>query len=311
MNIENGKIYRILCCALAAVIVIAAAFFIVKIASRKNDSQSLPSNIETESNSSDISSSTAEFTAVATHFTETAIAESSVAVFMETQTSPATTVSTESSTLPATTAAPDLPLQGRLIGIDPGHQLKGDSSQEAVSRGSSETKAKVSTGASGYITGRTEESINLEIAFLLRERLEALGAEVVLTRDTSDVNISNQERAMLMNEKGVDACLRIHCNGSDDHAVNGAEMYVKENDPESYSLAELVLSEVCDATGAQRRSVFESNRYTGLNWSDVPSVLVELGFLSNAEEEAKLIDPAYQRLLVDAMASALQKWLGA
>ena len=199
-------------------------------------------------------------------------------------------------------------LSGLLIGIDPGHQQKGDSSQETVAPWSTATKAKVSYGASGYKTGRTEHSINLEISLKLRDALIAAGAEVTMTRSTADVNISNQERAIMMNDAGVDACLRIHCNAADNHDANGVEMYVKKKDPSALKLAEYLLTEVCASTGAKSRFTQATDAYTGLNWSEIPSVLVELGYMSNAAEEAKLIDPAYQDLLVEGMVNALIQW---
>ena len=105
-------------------------------------------------------------------------------------------------------------LTGVKIGIDPGHQAQGNNGQEAVAPGSSETKAKVSSGTYGRFTGVPEYEVNLDISLQLREALEALGCEVYMTRETNDVDISNQERAIMMNELGVDLVLRIHCNGS-------------------------------------------------------------------------------------------------
>ena len=313
-NIGSSNKYRIIGGVIAAVAIIAVVFFVLKyfIDTHSKLTPPVEAPVSGQTLSTDLSQKSSEMTDdMSAQRESSAIISSSIESTLLETTSIVTSVpETTAATIPATTAV-SLPLQGRVIGIDPGHQKQGDYSQETIAPWSSETKAKVSTGASGYMTGRTEESINLEIAFLLRDKLVALGAEVVLTRDTSDINISNQERAAMMNAKGVDACLRIHCNGANDHAVNGAEMYVKKDDPDSFALAELVLSEVCDMTETVRRSVYESSTYTGLNWSEVPCVLVELGFLSNAGEEAKLIDPVYQERYAEAMAVALQKWLEA
>ena len=119
-------------------------------------------------------------------------------------------------------------LTGVKIGIDPGHQAHGNSAQEAVAPGSSETKAKVSSGTYGRFTGVPEYEVNLDISLQLRDALEALGCEVYMTRETNDVDISNQERAIMMNELGVDLVLRIHCNGSTNKSAQGIGLYIRK-----------------------------------------------------------------------------------
>ena len=105
-------------------------------------------------------------------------------------------------------------LEGLIIGIDPGHQEKGNSEKEAIAPGSKEKKAKVSSGTQGVSTRVPEYIVNLDVSLMLRDALEAEGAQVIMTRETNDVDISNQERAIMMNEVGADLVLRIHCNGS-------------------------------------------------------------------------------------------------
>ena len=125
-----------------------------------------------------------------------------------------------------------------LIGLDPGHQAHANRDKEPLSPGSKELKNKVSSGTQGVKTRINEYETNLTIALKLRDRLEAEGARVVMTRTTHDVNISNVERAQMMNAAGVDIWLRIHCNGSDNHDVHGMSMYVRDSGPcadESFS----------------------------------------------------------------------------
>ena len=129
-------------------------------------------------------------------------------------------------------------LSGMLIGLDPGHQAHANRDKEPLSPGSKELKNKVSSGTQGVKTRINEYETNLTIALKLRDRLEAEGARVVMTRTTHDVNISNVERAQMMNAAGVDIWLRIHCNGSDNHDVHGMSMYVRDSGPcadESFS----------------------------------------------------------------------------
>ena len=212
---------------------------------------------------------------------------------------------------PAQTAAV-LPLSGVKIGIDPGHQAHGNSERETVAPGSSQTKAKVSSGTSGAATGIPEYVTVLEISLKLREALEALGAEVYMTRETHDVNISNQERAKMMNDLGVDLVLRIHCDGAENRSKAGVALYCSKSNAiaaESRRAAEAILPRMAAATGAKANGVVQNDNYTGQNWSEVPCVMVECGFMSNREEDAKLNDPAYQQKLAEGMAEGIRDFI--
>ena len=74
--------------------------------------------------------------------------------------------------------------------------------------------------------------------------------------------------------------------------------------------AGLLLSGMKQATGTSRGSVYTSSNYTGLNWSTVPSVLVEMGFMSNYAEDYKLSDSNYQKKLVEGMVSGVMAYFG-
>lgn len=212
--------------------------------------------------------------------------------------------------VPRETSAPEemLRLQGLKIGIDPGHQGKGNSEREPVAPGSEEMKAKVSSGTSGRSTGIAEYVTVLEISLKLRDVLEAQGCTVYMTRDTHDIDISNLERAEMMNELGVDLVLRIHCDGAEDPTANGIGMFVRktgEKQAESETAAEIILDKMVESTGAKRRGVYLRDTYTMNNWSVVPCILVECGFMSNPEEDEKLNDPAYQELLAQGLAEGI------
>ncbi|MBQ4089285.1 MAG: N-acetylmuramoyl-L-alanine amidase [Clostridia bacterium] len=202
-------------------------------------------------------------------------------------------------------------LSGIIIGIDPGHQSKGNNEKEAVAPGSDEMKAKVSSGTQGVSTRIPEYQVNLDVALMLRDALENEGATVIMTREKNDVDISNQERAIMCNEAGCQLVLRIHCNGAENKSVNGMGMYVRATGPcaeESYFAGECLIEEMCAVTGAKAQGIFKRDTYTGLNWSEVPSVLVEMGYMSNPEEDEKLCDPEYQALLVDGMVEGICRY---
>jgi len=204
-------------------------------------------------------------------------------------------------------------LDGLIIGIDPGHQGEANYSKEAVAPGSSEMKAKVASGTQGVSTRVPEYVVNLDVSMKLKEALIAEGAQVVMSRESHDVDISNQERAIMMNEAGCDLVLRIHCNGAENKKKTGIGLYVRATGTgaeESYAASEAILPCMVEATGAKSDGIFQRDTYTGLNWSEVPCILVEMGFMSNKEEDEKLNDPAYQDLLVSGMVEGICTYFG-
>ncbi|MGN1005834.1 MAG: N-acetylmuramoyl-L-alanine amidase, partial [Aristaeellaceae bacterium] len=163
----------------------------------------------------------------------------------------------EPTATPEPTEAPRL--YGLRIGIDPGHQVQANYDKEPIAPGSSETKAKVASGTSGVRTGISEYVTDLEIALKLRDALEAEGCTVYMTREVNEIDISNLERAEMMNELGVDLVLRIHCDGATDKSANGIGMFVRqtgEKQAESEAAAKVLLEAMSEATGAKARGVF-------------------------------------------------------
>ena len=108
----------------------------------------------------------------------------------------------------------------KIIVIDPGHQEKGDSSKEPIGPGASETKAKVTTGATGNYTKQKESVLTLKVAQALEKQLKQEGYTVIMTRTTNNINISNSERASIANNAKADAFIRIHADSYDDSNVN-------------------------------------------------------------------------------------------
>lgn len=207
---------------------------------------------------------------------------------------------------------PAFPLEGVKIGIDPGHQAQANNGREPIAPGSAELKAKTAGGTRGTATGTPEYVLTLEVSLKLKELLEELGAEVLMTRESHDADVSNIERAVMMNEWGADLVLRIHADGSTDKSVHGTGMYVRKTGAcasESRELAFCLLDGVCARTGSYKKGVFQRDTYTGLNWSEVPSVLVEMGYMTNPDEDIKLGQPAYQEKIVRGLADGIMAWM--
>jgi len=203
-------------------------------------------------------------------------------------------------------------LAGKTICIDPGHCVTNEKQQEKISPKSNETKNVFGGGTSGR--NQTEEQLNLKVGLLLKESLKAEGAEVLMTREVSDIAINNIERAQIGNK--ADCCIRIHADGVDDPSVHGISVLVPSGDmlgtPEiitpSRTLGELMRKHLVEQTGAKDRGVVDRSDLVGFNWSEVPVVLIEMGFMTNPEEDARLETEAYQQLLVDGMAAAVIEW---
>lgn len=200
-----------------------------------------------------------------------------------------------------------------VIAIDPGHQGVANTEQEPIGPGATQTKMKVTGGTTGVSTGVPEHQLNLEVSFLLREELKKRGYEVVMIRESAEVNLSNRERAEIANEAGVDAFLRIHANGSPNAAEQGAlticmtasNPFNANLYPQSRRLSEAILQELLNATGAGNKGVIERDDMSGTNWSKVPVTIVEMGFMSNPEEDQRMNTEEYRKRLVEGMAKGL------
>lgn len=205
-----------------------------------------------------------------------------------------------------------------VVVIDPGHQKKGDSTQEPNGPSSSTMKARVTGGTSGRTTGVMEYELNLDISLQLRDELEARGYTVYMTRETHDINISNMERAQYATSVGADIAVRIHANGSEDSSVSGAlaltpsssNPYVSNLASDSRILSQCILDAYCEATGMNNQGVITSDTMTGINWSTVPVTILEMGYMTNSSDDVNMEDAAYQTRMVQGIADGVDDYFG-
>ncbi len=199
--------------------------------------------------------------------------------------------------------------KGVSVCIDAGHGITSRSEKEPVSPGSETLKATNVTGAAG------EEEFNLAVALLVEEKLKSAGITTDMIRETPECDKSNIERAEQAN--GSDYCIRIHADGNNDTSVNGISVLIPEKSyfdgvdfvEESKQMAECILEKTVAATGAKNNGLTVRGDLTGFNWSKVPVILIECGFMSNPEEKAKLQNPDYQEMIAQGIANGFLSYI--
>ena len=227
---------------------------------------------------------------------------------------------TEAPTLAATSEGTGIYYEngGYLVAIDAGHQAKGNSEQEPVGPGAAETKPKVSSGTQGVTTGIPEHEMNLVVSLYLRDELLARGYSVLMIRETAEVDISNAERAELANSYNADIFVRVHGNSVSNQEVKGAlTMCMTKDNPyngnlhnPSRVLSEKVLEGLCSATGAVNKGILETDTMSGINWCDIPVTIVEMGFMSNPDEDRAMAEDSYRRALAKGIADGIDAYFG-
>lgn len=177
-----------------------------------------------------------------------------------------------------------------LIVIDPGHGGK-------------------DPGAIGRTTGIYEKVLALKASMSLKKELEKEGFKVYLTRST-DEYISLYERANMANELNADLFVSVHINAHSKTSVKGVEvLYSPYTTQKSDVLAKYILDKLVSKLGAVNRGIVQRPNLIVIRETTMPAALVELGFLSNSEEEILLQQPWYLQNAVDAVKEGIIKFL--
>ncbi|GGA69186.1 N-acetylmuramoyl-L-alanine amidase [Ornithinibacillus halotolerans] len=176
-------------------------------------------------------------------------------------------------------------LNGKTIVVDPGH-------------GGNDSGALSSTEV-------YERDIAYKTAKILAQELSMLGAEVILTRD-EDTFVSLTSRATISNTVNASAFISLHYNSfPESPSVTGISTYYYNE--QSESLAQYIQEETVKKSGDRDRG-YDFGDFQVIRQNLMPSVLVELGFISNPEIDQLLATNAYQKKLVAGMVNGLQRY---
>lgn len=179
-------------------------------------------------------------------------------------------------------------LSGLVIVVDPGH-------------GGSDP------GTIGY-QGTFEKDVNLAISLYLGELLREAGAKVVFTRD-NDEYVSIFRRPEIAREVQADLFVSIHANSNIERGkARGTETLYRAGDPVSERFARLVQDELVKAITLIDRRIWGRNDLAVFNGSDMPAVLVEVGFLDHPDEEVLLRAPGFQQVAAQGIFNGIVRF---
>lgn len=204
-------------------------------------------------------------------------------------------------------------LEGLIIGLNPGHQKTMIKKRYPMAPGSHSYGPGVKVGATGNYTHQTEYSVVLDVGLRLKRILEEHGAKVVITRTTNDVQLTNIDRAKMLNAAGVDVALQLHCNSCSNSSKTGQSGYIRTTGQwfaESKALARQITKHISKTTGFANRGINYYNDYMSLNWTTTPSVLLEMGYLSNSSDDHKLAKPDFREKLAQGIYEGLCAYFG-
>lgn len=179
------------------------------------------------------------------------------------------------------------PLSGKSILLDPGH---GGKDPGAIS-----------------FSGKYEKYVNLEVANKLKDILESMGAKVHMTR-TGDYYITNKERGRMADKLGTDMLLSIHHNSLNNSDYFGLSTYYNTINYKSpsygYNLAEAIYLNAITINGVYRDGILDRN-YEVLRETNTPAALIEIGFMSNPQEEMNIHNGSFQNIIASKIADGI------
>ena len=215
-------------------------------------------------------------------------------------------------------AAAATPAPCTRIVIDPGHDRLPNFQLEPVGPRSHMLVIKDGGGVFGIRSHTPSSRINLRIGLKLRDILHKDGYCVTMTRTRQGgVSMGNVARARIANRAHAALFVRIHCDGSGNHSRHGtATLYpafrrgwTDDILPASKNAAKIVQASLVKALGSRDLGTTARKDVTGFNWSNVPVVLAEVGFLTNRGDDRLLNQASYQVRAAQGIADGIVKFV--
>jgi N-acetylmuramoyl-L-alanine amidase len=192
-------------------------------------------------------------------------------------------------------------LRSLRIAVDPGH-------------------GGIDNGAVGTDTGVFEAALNLEISQLIAKQFMLSGADVLMTRKSAEVDYTGDgntqkrkdmnSRSKVVQAQNPQVLVSIHMNKYPDRKVSGAQVFFEKGSVEGEKLATYIQESLNSGMDAAKKRTAKPGDYFMLKVTSSPSVIVECGFLSNHDDEKKLLDPDYRAKLADCIYKGICTYLG-
>jgi N-acetylmuramoyl-L-alanine amidase len=166
------------------------------------------------------------------------------------------------------------------------------------------------------VTRIPEYKITLQVAKKLRTALKAEGYTVYMVRTKHDVNIPNSKRAKFANKKKANLFIRLHCDAAGSNTrgfltlTPARNKWTKKIYAKSLSASKTIHKAVLKETKARNRGIVHRGDLTGFNYAKVPSVLLEMGVMTNATDDKLLSKKSYQKKLVRGMVKGANIYFG-
>ena len=205
-----------------------------------------------------------------------------------------------------------------VIVLDPSRQECAISAEEeAIGPGASEEKHKYTKNGQGAYSGQSEADLCLQVAKKARDELQDKGYKVFLTREDNDTLLSNTERSQIANKYKADVFVRITANSDKNGEKNGSfciipsedNPYVSSMYGECRRLAESLIGTYCEETGMANGGCMERDDNIGINWSNMPVTVLELGYLTNQSDDYKMEKENFRDQMAEGLAKGIAKYL--
>ena len=165
------------------------------------------------------------------------------------------------------------------------------------------------------INGAKEKEINLKITKCIKDLLEKEGVQVVLTREEDEQLAESKVedlkcRVKLMNDTKPALAVSIHQNSYHEENVFGAQVFYYRTSLEGEKAAGMLQDALQQVNPKNTKKIKANDTYYILKKTEVPTVIVECGFLSNYEEAQKLVEEDYQTSVAEAVTEGILSYIG-